>query len=329
MGIERLSTKALPHDEWLALRRRGIGGSDTPVVVLGERHPFRTPRQLWEEKTGRSPDVEETPAMRRGTVLEPVVADLYREVTGRKLRRVNAVLQHPEHDWMLGNVDREIVAARPDDGPGILEIKCPGLRVFAQCRREGIPDYYQLQMQHYLAVTGRKWGAFAVFSAERWDLLHFDVERDDELIELIVERDAAFWELVKSGTPPESAEELTKVDIPPLQTDMELIRMEGEGWRRAVEDYRTAREILAEAEELESGAKERLQNFMSQAHAQVAEGCGLRVFWREQAGRETFDHNAFAKTHPELVESMRPFYKKSKPSRPFRPYFLKEEKVHE
>ena len=86
MGIERLSTKELPHDEWLALRRRGIGGSDTPVVVLGERHPFRTPRQLWEEKTGRSPDVEETPAMRRGTVLEPVVADLYREVTGRKLR---------------------------------------------------------------------------------------------------------------------------------------------------------------------------------------------------------------------------------------------------
>ncbi len=325
----RISTLKMDREQWLRERRRGIGGSDTPVVVLGERHPFRTPRQLWEEKTGRSPDVEETPAMRRGTVLEPVVADLYREVTGRKLRRVNAVLQHPEHDWMLGNVDREIVAARPDDGPGVLEIKCPGLRVFAQCRREGIPDYYQLQMQHYLAVTGRKWGAFAVFSAERWDLLHFDVERDDELIELIVERDAAFWELVKSGTPPESAEELTKVDIPPLQTDMELIRMEGEGWRMAVEDYRTAREILAEAEELESGAKERLQNFMSQAHAQVAEGCGLRVFWREQAGRETFDHNAFAKTHPELVESMRPFYKKSKPSRPFRPYFLKEEKVHE
>lgn len=325
----RISTLKMDREQWLRERRRGIGGSDTPVVVLGERHPFRTPRQLWEEKTGCAPDVEETPAMRRGKVLEPVVADLYREVTGRKLRRVNAVLQHPEHDWMLGNVDREIVAARPDDGPGILEIKCPGLRVFAQCRREGIPDYYQLQMQHYLAVTGRKWGAFAVFSAERWDLLHFDVERDDELIELIVERDAAFWELVKNGTPPESAEELTKVDIPPLQTDMELVRIESDAWRNAVEEFRMAREILDEAEMLEAAAKERLQNLMSVSNAEVAEGYGLRVFWKEQAGRETFDHKAFAKTHPELVESMRPFYKKSKPSRPFRPYFLKEEKVHE
>ena len=327
MGIDRLSTKALPHDEWLAVRRRGIGGSDTPVVVLGERHPFRTPRQLWEEKTGRSPDVEETPAMRRGTVLEPVVADLYREVTGRKLRRVNAVLQHPEHDWMLGNVDREIVAARPDDGPGVLEIKCPGLRVFAQCRREGIPDYYQLQMQHYLAVTGRKWGAFAVFSAERWDLLHFDVERDDELIDLIVERDAAFWELVKSGTPPESAEELTKVDIPPLQTDMELVRIESDAWRNAVDEYRMAKEILDEAKELESVAKERLQNLMELHGAAVAEGWGLRVYYREQAGRMTFDHKAFAKANPDL--DLSPWFRQGKPSRPFKPYFLKEERVHE
>lgn len=327
MVIELVSTKALPHDEWLALRRRGIGGSDTPVVVLGERHPFRTPRQLWEEKTGRSPDVEGTPAMRRGTVLEPVVADLYREVTGRKLRRVNAVLQHPEHDWMLGNVDREIVAARPDDGPGVLEIKCPGLRVFAQCRREGIPDYYQLQMQHYLAVTGRKWGAFAVFSAERWDLLHFDVERDDELIDLIVERDAAFWELVKSGTPPESAEELTKVDIPPLQTDMELVRIESDAWRNAVDEYRMAKEILDEAKELESVAKERLQNLMELHGAAVAEGWGLRVYYREQAGRMTFDHKAFAKANPDL--DLSPWFRQGKPSRPFKPYFLKEERVHE
>lgn len=324
----RSSTLEMDREQWLKERRKGIGGSDTPVIVLGNDHPFTTPRELWESKLGMSGGEDKpTPAMRRGTVLEPVVADLYREATGRKLRRVNAVLQHPDHDWMLGNVDREIVAARPDDGPGVLEIKCPGLRTFSQCRREGIPDYYQLQMQHYLAVTGRKWGAFAVFSAERWDLLHFDVERDDELIDLIVERDAAFWELVKSGTPPESAEELTKVDIPPLQTDMELVRIESDAWRNAVDEYRMAKEILDEAKELESVAKERLQNLMELHGAAVAEGGGLRVYYREQAGRLSFDHKAFAKAHPDL--DLAPWFKQSKPTRPFRPYFLKEERVHE
>ncbi|WP_374555109.1 YqaJ viral recombinase family protein [Aquitalea pelogenes] len=41
--------------------------------------------------------------------------------TGRKVRRVNAVLQHPAHRFMLANLDREVRC--PDEGWGILEIK--------------------------------------------------------------------------------------------------------------------------------------------------------------------------------------------------------------
>ena len=323
-----VSTKELDREEWLEQRRQGIGGSDTPVIILGDEHPFTTPKELWEEKVGIRGSDTATPAMKRGTALESTIATIYAGETERKIRRVNAILQHERYDWMVGNIDREIVGVKGRK-PGILEIKCPGLRTFSKIKREGIPDYYQLQMQHYLAVSEREWGAFAIFNAELWELIAFDIDREDDLIDLIYDRDAAFWKMVQEGTPPEEGKTMINPDIPPLQTDMELIRMEGEGWRRAVEDYRTAREILAEAEELESGAKERLQNFMSQAHAQVAEGCGLRVFWQEQAGRETFDHKAFATTHPELVESMRPFYKKGKPFRRFSPHFLEEEKVHE
>jgi len=321
-----VSTKELDREEWLEQRRQGIGGSDTPVIILGDEHPFTTPRELWEEKVGIRGSDTATPAMKRGTALESTIATIYAGETERKIRRVNAILQHERFDWMVGNIDREIVGVKGRK-PGILEIKCPGLRTFSKIKREGIPDYYQLQMQHYLAVTGRKWGAFAVFSAERWDLLHFDVERDDELIELIVERDAAFWELVKNGTPPESAEELTKVDIPPLQTDMELVRIDSDAWRNAVDEFRMAKEILDEAKELESGAKERLRNLMELHGASVAEGGGLRVYYREQAGRMTFDHKAFAKSNPGI--DLSPWFKQSSPSRPFRPYFLKEEKFHE
>ena len=34
-------------------------------------------------------------------------------------------------------------------------------------------------------VTGWKWGSFAIFSAERWELIHFDMVRDNELIEMM------------------------------------------------------------------------------------------------------------------------------------------------
>lgn len=323
-----VSTKELDREEWLEQRRQGIGGSDTPVIILGDEHPFTTPKELWEEKVGIRGSDTATPAMKRGTALESTIATIYAGETERKIRRVNAILQHDRFDWMVGNIDREIVGVKGRK-PGILEIKCPGLRTFSKIKREGIPDYYQLQMQHYLAVSGREWGAFAIFNAELWVLLHFDVERDDEIIDLIYDRDKAFWHLVQEGIPPEEMKSLTNPDIPPLQTGMELVQIDGQGWRSAVEEFRLAKEILSEAEELETSAKERLQQIMTVAGATAAEGAGLRVYWTERAGSESFDHRSFAKKHPELAESMKPFYKRSKPSRPFRPYFLKEEKVYE
>ena len=41
-----VSTKELDREEWLTERRKGIGGSDTPVIVLGDDHPFTSPREL-------------------------------------------------------------------------------------------------------------------------------------------------------------------------------------------------------------------------------------------------------------------------------------------
>jgi len=321
------STKDMEREEWLEHRRTGIGGSDTPVIVLGNDHPFTSPRELWEQKVGIRKDDKPTPPMLRGTALEPTVATLYAGETERKVQRVNAILRHPDHDWMIGNIDRQIVGVKGRT-PGILEIKCPGLRTFGKIKREGIPDYYQLQMQHYLAVTGRTWGAFAIFNAEMWELIHFDVDRDDELIDLIIERDEAFWQLVQDGTPPEE-KALTNPDIPPLQTGTELVQIESDGWARAVEDLRAAREILAEVKDLEESAKERLQNLMSVQGAVAAEGAGLRVYWKEQPGRETFDHRTFAKKHPELIEAMKPYFKRGDTFRKFSPYFLKEGTGHE
>ena len=321
------STKDMPREEWLEHRRSGIGGSDTPVIVLGNDHPFTSPRELWEQKVGIRKDDEPTPPMLRGTALEPTVATLYAGETERKLQRVNSILQHPDHHWMIGNIDRQIVGVKGRN-PGILEIKCPGLRTFGKIKREGIPDYYQLQMQHYFAVSGRTWGAFAIFNAEMWELIHFDVERDDELIELIIERDEAFWQMVQDGTPP-GEKALTNPDIPPLQTGTELVRIDSQGWSKAVEDLRTAREILGEAKEIEDSAKERLQNLMTTNGASAAEGSGLRAYWYEQAGRQTFDHKRFSKAHPELAEAMKPYFKQGDAFRAFRPYFLKEGTRHE
>lgn len=320
------STMDMSREDWLESRRQGIGGSDSPVILLGDKHPFTSPLELWEEKRGLSGGAKETPAMKRGQVMEGLIAKLYSEETGRKVRRVNAILQHPEHPWMLANVDREIVAARPEDGPGILEIKCPGQWVFSKCKYEGIPNYYQIQMQHYLGVTGRKWGAFAVFNAEKWEMIQFDINRNDELISKIVDADYKFWRMVEEGIPPEEAEQPV-VNLPPVPVDSKMIHLDTDGWKAAVEGLMEAKEILAQAKELEDSAKARIANIMDFYGVEVAEGFGLRVYYREQEGKRTFDHKALKRAHPEL--DLEPYFKTGKRIKPLNPKPLKEARPHE
>lgn len=317
-----MGTAAAAQDrpKWLEERRKGIGGSDSPVI-LGVS-PFKTPLDLWQEKRGEGRDEPPTPAMQRGTHLESLIAQIYSGKTGRKLRRSRQILRHKDHDWMIANIDRHIVADN-GSGPGILEIKCPGLSVFAKCRREGLPNYYTVQLQHYLEVRGWDWGSFAVFNAERWELLWFDVRKDPELIAVIVEKDREFWEKVLSGEMP-APDEGPVIDLPPSEPS-ELVTMDSPAWKDAVERLREAKEIKAEAESYEEAVKQEILGLMGDA--QVAEGSGARIYHRFQEGRKTLDAKALKAAHPDIDYSR--FEKTGRPYRSFRPYFIKEVTYHE
>lgn len=91
---------------WLEARKSGIGGSDV-AAVLG-MSPWRSPMDVWLEKTGRSEPVEENDAMYWGKKLEALVADRYCEETGNEVRRVKSILRSREYPMLLGNIDRAI-----------------------------------------------------------------------------------------------------------------------------------------------------------------------------------------------------------------------------
>lgn len=307
-------------------RKSGLGSSDMPAV-LGVS-PWVKPEDLFEIKKGRRPEPEESPAMKRGKVLEAVAAELYQERTGRKLWRSNQTIRHKHYNWMLAHLDRRIVGekvpGKPWVTPGALEIKCPGLRTFAKCRREGLPYYYLVQLQHQMDVAGYEWGAFAVFNSELWEMIYFDVPRDQELIDLIHEKGAEFWNLVQTEEfyPADWSGPLAEakpVEIPDAK--QRVITIESAEWAAAIERLRDAKEILTEAQALEKEAQAELMKLMEAAGAAAAEGAGARIYWIPQAGRKTFDVKAFAKAHPEI--NLAPFYKNGSETRPFRPYFLR------
>jgi predicted phage-related endonuclease len=246
---------------------------------------------------------------------------LYENKTGRRTRRSNRILRHPEHEWMIGNIDREIVGDAK--GPGILEIKCPGIKTFAKCKREGAPDYYCLQLQHYLAVTGRAWGALAVFNSELWEMACFDMERDEKLIDLIIRRDGEFWQSVLDGRPPAEEDPPHGPELPPVQGDARFARIETDEFRKAAKDYWESDELLEEAKGLKDGAEERIKNLMAINNASIAESDGSRFHHRPQEGKRRFDLNAFRMAWPDI--DIDPFFRTGKESMAFRAYRINEE----
>jgi putative phage-type endonuclease len=200
-ALRLVETKGLPHEEWLKLRKAGIGGSDAAAAV--GLNPYQSQLELWLDKTGRDaglakPDPHDTSEpVYWGSLLEPIVAAAYTQQTGRRVRKVNAVLQHPTIPFMLANIDREIVGV-----PAVQILECKTAGEFgARLWRDGVPEYVQLQVQHQLAVTGKRAADVAVLLCGQRLEVH-RIERDDELIARLIPLEAQFWQYVMNDTPP-------------------------------------------------------------------------------------------------------------------------------
>ncbi len=178
-------------------RKTGLGGSDIgDMYSLG----YGCARELQYEKRGVVPDFprEETSAMERGKLLEPVAIEVYRGRTGRRAVQDGELYRHDDYHWMLVHPDGMILDPKKP-GAGVLEIKVLGWHSFARQKREGLEESYILQLQHSMAVTGCQWGSFGILCLEPWQFLWFDVDQDEALIARLIEDEAIFWGKVKNG----------------------------------------------------------------------------------------------------------------------------------
>lgn len=190
------STENMPYEDWLAYRKQGIGGSDASVVCGISR--YKSPIELWMEKTDQIPAQEAGEAAYWGTLLEPFVREEFTRRTGIEVDHTNQILQSEEHPFMLANLDGACM--HPEYGPCIFEAKTASAYKAGEWE-DTIPDEYQLQLQHYMAVTGYKGAYIAALiggNSFKWKF----VERDEELISMLIELESDFWNHVQDLTPP-------------------------------------------------------------------------------------------------------------------------------
>lgn len=246
-----IDTRNMDHNEWLKQRRAGIGGSDVGTV-LG-LNKYKSPYQLWLDKTGQL-DVEEeltSDAAHFGNVLEEVVAKEFSERTGKRVRRANRMFIHPDYPYLMANIDRDVVGE-----DAILECKTASMYLADRWEGEEIPEQYICQVQHYMNVLDRDYTYIAVLIGGQ-KFVWKKIERDQELIDIIQEKLIEFWEVnVKQNIPPaidgsESTEAYIKERYAKSETGKEI------SLKKDIDDLLDQRNELQEAKKAtESSIKE-------------------------------------------------------------------------
>lgn len=267
-AISILDTTTATRDQWLEIRKTGIGSSDAASVA--GLNPYRSALACFYDKTGQLPEQDMNEAMEWGVRLEPVIAKAFAERTGYRVRRRNAALRHPEFPWALANLDRIVVDESRK--PGVLEIKNMSEWTSDVWSGEGLPEMYAIQVHHQLLVTGYSYGYLtALVGGNR--LVWRRIERDEEILQSLVEIERDFWEgHVLKGVPPapDSSESTTEA----LKA---IFGIRDPGKRMVLpynalqvrEEYRLARKEEAEAKERKALAGNRLRAMLEDAEEGV------------------------------------------------------------
>ena len=176
--------------EWEQFRQQKIGASDAPIIM--EVSPWKTPFQLWLEKTGQSTSTQNHHMM-RGHNLEETARAVFESTTN--LIVFPRVVQSVEYEWMIASLDGIDV-----DGKIIVEIKCPGEVDHALAKQGKIPEKYYPQLQHQLAVTGLSKGFYYSFDGTEGVIV--EVEKNHEYITKLIETEKKFLEYMQTLSAP-------------------------------------------------------------------------------------------------------------------------------
>lgn len=190
---------------FLEARRSGIGGSDI-AAILGI-HPYKSPVDLYLEKTGELKLDEMSEPAYWGTVLEDVVAQEYARRSGVKIERINRKITHPDKPWALANIDR--ICWEGNNAPVVRKTGEIRSRHLLECKtasaykagdwkddptgdEDQLPVQYAAQAMWYIGVAGADICDVAcLLGGQRY--IQRRIERDDETIRMMLEKAEAFW----------------------------------------------------------------------------------------------------------------------------------------
>lgn len=291
------------RDEWLALRKSGIGSSEVATIV--GLNPFDTPLQLWRRKTGRDLPEPENQAMKRGHWCEDAVAQYWADTTGHQ------VIKRSVGDWIIRDNDRPYLQVSPDrtywvDGDGlkhgknaeankgILECKTTNLAVDA----DNIPKHWFCQVQYQLAVSGYTYGSIA-WMQRGFEFGHINLQLVPDFAAWLIESVERFWnDNVLADREPEPI----NVEDVLLLYNRHTEGVEKEATPEVIEDITAIKDYAQQIKTLEEAKKqheERVKMYMEDAGILTSAGETIAT-WKAAKDSLRFDSASFKADHADL-----------------------------
>jgi len=291
-----ICTFHLPRKRWLEERQKGVGGSD--IASICGINPWHSALATYYDKVEKVSEIEvESIPMEMGVFLEPFIAikfNKWLKENGENfptdtptVQKMPYILQHPTNKIALANLDGWFFHPLKNEEV-IVEFKTTSERNYKNWVDENIPDYYYLQTQWYLYVTGCKTCYIACLVGNTKFVVTV-VERNEEVIEQIVEKVDYFWKnFVEKKVPPApDGSESSKETLKLLYKDVEV------GKEIVIED-KAFPQYLTEVAKLKGTAKstkeqlEYLQQLIKEkmGHAEKATCGDWKITWKEQHKKE-------------------------------------------
>ena len=313
--------KTNTHEEWLAERKKSLGGSDVGAV-LGMSE-YTSPYTVWAEKTGKLPPFEGNEWTRLGNDLEGYVAKRFSDASGLKVVNDGATWRNDKYPHLHANFDRKVVGMKAG-----VECKLTSELNAKKYKNGEFPDRFYAQCVEYLTVTEfERWYLAVLIYGKGIKIYQMtriandnipewceaSVYVDDAEIEALVKATADFWEYVKSGEAPmvdgtESTSETLRTIYPESNGEtVNLMAFESD-----LQQYKHLASLEADYKKLKDEVANRIKAYMGDASK--GESNGFKVSWSSYI-RNTFDHKAFAKDNPGIDLSA---YYKATVTRPFK-----------
>ena len=291
-----------------------FGASDIPVLMNAS--PWRNRAELFIDKTTEPTLNEETPAMRKGNLLEPVLL-------AEAERLLGVAIATPSHQYKKGRlvVSYDGLPAEQLEKPDfIVEAKTTSYKTVESVDDIGLDWRWQAWAQS--EIFGGVPVFFVVFDRRQNITIH-ELPDNPSARNQLVEQSELFGSRVDTNEPLTNfVDELNADQIaqyfPSTNRSVELPD-NATNWLTSLE---MAREMKADAEKQEKLAKDELARLLQDADVGTLNGISV-VSWKETAGRASLDVKALKAELPEIHDK---YQKQGLPYRTMRMLNSKKEK---